>query len=240
MRRKIGVLTALTISVGATILVGQSSPADRRIGRDDRYTIASQLRSGDRHVVLEYNGTPPLVVGGPTQGESKLQWLTKQSNVIVVVRVESIDSTLIYRDSEWREREVPADEANWVVSNVRVRVEDILKGGEQLGSAIGDRISLKVEGGTAMIRGTLVDAVVPWELAMAPKGRYLLFGRMYKGQFVKNYGYAESKMTLLTRMTHPTSKPPDALGRHQTPDVDDVEQWTLEQAVRLIRSPANP
>jgi hypothetical protein len=240
MRRRIGVLAVLTVTAGAAIMVGQSSPPDRRIGRDDRYTIASQLRSGDRHVVLEYNGTPPLVLGGPSQGESKLQWLAKQWPVIVVVSVERVDSVFVNRDREWREREVAADEANWIVSNVSARVVDVIKGANELGKTVGERVSLRMEGGTAMVRGTLVEAVVPWELAMVPRGRYLLFGRMYNGQFVKNYGYAESKMALLTRMTHPASTPPDALGRLQTRDADDVEQWTLEQAVQLIRSAANP
>jgi hypothetical protein len=238
MRGSIGILAVLTVTVGAAVVVAQSSSANRRIGRDSRYTIASQLRSGDRHVILEYNATPPLIVGGPSKGESKLQWLTKQWNVIVAVRVESIDSVLVHRDREWRERAASADEANWIVSNVRARIEDVLKGADELGRAVGDRLSLRVEGGTATIRGTLVQAVVPWELAMVPKGRYLLFGRMHNGQFERNYGYAESRMTLLTRMVHPIA--PDALGRAQTPDADDVEQWTIEQALQLIRSQTNP
>jgi hypothetical protein len=231
MRGSIGFLAVSVVIIGAAIAAGQSTP-NRRIGRDSRYAIASQLRSDDRHVILEYNGTPPLVLAGPPKGGSRLEWLAKQSNVIVVVEVESIDSVLVYRDLQWREREAPADEANWIVSTVQARIDGVIKGVDELGKAMGDRLLLKAEGGTAMIRGTIVEAVVPWEVAMVRGKRYLLFGRMYNGQFVKNYGYEESSAGLLSRMTRPE---PDSLGRLQMRDADDTEQWNIEQAAWLIR-----
>ena len=236
MRRSIGVLAVLAVIVGTATVVGQSKP-DRRIGHDARYPIASQLRPDERHVIVEFNGTPPLVIlRDPPKGESRLEWLAKQWDVILVATVERIDPVLIFRDREFREAEVPAEHASWIVSTVQARVEDVIKGAGEFGRTVGDRVSLKVEGGTAMIRGTLVEAVVPWEPAMVQGRKYLLFGRMYNGEFVKNHGYAESSTAWLTRMTRPIPGSLDALGRPaEIADIDDAEQWTLDQAVGLLR-----
>jgi len=228
MRSNIGLLPVLIVTVGTATVVGQSSP-NRRIVRDSRVAIASQLRPDDRHVILQWSGDRPSNFSGPPEGGSRLEWLAKESDVILVVRVERIDPVLIHRDWEWRERDASADEANWILSRVGIRIDEIIKGVETLGKEVGDRLSLKEEGGSAMIRGTLVEAVVPWETPMAPGKRYLLCGRMYDGQFVNNYGYAESRTALLMRLMRPLTDP------FGTPVPDDTELWTLDQAAFLMR-----
>ena len=228
MRSNIGLLAVLIVTVGTATVVGQSSP-NRRIVRDSRVAIASQLRPDDRHVILQWNGDRPSRFAGPPVGGSQLEWLAKESQIILVVRVERIDPVLIHRDWEWHEREVPAEEANWIVSRVGIRVDEIVKGAEALGSAVGDRLSLKEEGGSAMIRGRLVEAVYPWEMPMAPGKRYLLCGNMFNGRFVNADGYAESSTALLMALRQ------QGKGPFGTPVPDDMEQWTLDQAAFLMR-----
>src|SRR5262247_568444 len=199
MRVNIGLFVIVTVVATATV-VGQSSP-NRRIARDTRVTIASQLRPDDRHVILQWNGDRPSNFLGPPQGESRLEWVAKQWDIILVVRVERLDPVLIHSDVRFHEREVPADEANWIISRGTMRVDEIIKGADKLG--VGDRLSLEVDGGSAMIRGTLVEAVYPWEMPMAPGKRYLLFGRMDNGRFERYDGYAESPTALLMRLRRP-------------------------------------
>src|SRR5262245_14493580 len=107
MRVNSGLLAVVIVTVGTATLVGQSSP-NRHIGRDPRVAIASQLRPDDRHVILEWNGSKPSRFFGPPEGGSQLEWLAKESEIVLVVRVERIDPVLIHRDWEWHEREVPA------------------------------------------------------------------------------------------------------------------------------------
>jgi hypothetical protein len=221
----------LAATVGAVLVIGQQSPSTpRRIVRD-LHPFVSQLRPEDRHVILDYAQAPPLVVGGPSEGESRLEWLAKRSDVIVVVRVEKIDSQLVYRDLLRNERVVSAEQANWIVSTAEARLESVVKGADELGRALGDRVYLKAEGGTAMIGGTLVEAVVSWESAMVSGGRYLLFGHMFDGEFRRDYAYAESSRGILMAMRRAA---PAAPGFARKPD--DLEYWSLDQALPLIRN----
>ena len=227
------IAAAMVSALGHHVTKAQGEAA-RRIGRDARYTIASQLRRNDRRVIIEYNGDKPLRVGGPPKGGSRLQWLSQNSQVIIVVRVEGVQSRLVHRDLLFNEREAPPDEANWIVSTVRVRIEDLVKGAGALGRAGGQLLSLRMEGGSATIRDVFVEAVVPWDTAMVVGRTYLLFGQMYNGQFARDDGYAEAANTgLLTRMIRSAR---DAGGTDVVPD--DVEQWPLPQAIMLIREAA--
>jgi hypothetical protein len=225
----VGVL-ALTAFVPAA--PAQDSQGDRRILPIGR-PIVEQLRPGDRRVVLPIN-RGPVQFGTPPAGISPERHLLDVSTLVAVLDVQRVVSRLVYRDDMDRDaviagtfsgRNVPAseDRANWVISSIRVRVEDVLKGAPALKE--GDQLLVQDDGGSAMVRGVEVVAAVPWQAPLVSGKRYLFFGHIVDdGRLFRTATYEEPSPFAFLVNIGP-----------QKGDGDRLETFNLEDALVHLR-----
>jgi len=175
----------LLVALVVAPLIAQDTTADREFMTRGR-PLADQLRPGDKHVAILINADTPLWMA-PPDGVSWERFRAEISDFVIVARADAVTGRLVYSAdvapaaANPGERSVPAteDRANWIVSSVLLHVERVIKGPPALAS--GDRLLLDDNGGTAMVRGVTVDAVIPWERPLEAGKRYLLFGSIHSG-----------------------------------------------------------
>ena len=100
--------------------------------------------------------------------------------------MQSVTHSLVYREDrdidtvlagKISQRNFPTseDKANWIISNFRVRAENVLKGAPRFKQ--GDELLVQDDGGTVMVRGVEVVAVGLNRPLVSGK-RYLFFGNI--------------------------------------------------------------
>jgi hypothetical protein len=174
-----GVVLTLTVSLPA-----QDGNGERRFMTRSR-PLVEQLLPGDRHVEIIVNGDQPLW-SGPKPGRSYERFWADLHDFVAVFRVESVQPRLVYRADmdaraldrgvadNWPYRSADEDTATWIVSSVRGRFEQVLKPSSKL--RVNEPLTFDDEGGSLMLRGVQVDAVVPWHTPLVGGKRYLWFG----------------------------------------------------------------
>ena len=100
---------------------------------------------------------------------------------------------------------------------------------------VGDQFVFQEEYGTATLKGTKVEVVIPWLQALVPGRRYLLFGsfameeRFFKNdpKFFRNEAYQEPSLGGLLLRTY--------LDQDTRPD-DEFEHLSLDQAILHVQN----
>ncbi|HEX5110594.1 MAG TPA: hypothetical protein VFV95_19215 [Vicinamibacterales bacterium] len=192
--------SCLVLLLGAAVLAQESGA--RRIGGFGR-TIAEELRLGDTRVVLPMNAGPPLWAYPPSGVSLEAFWI-EACPFVAVLQIASVRSGLVYRaDMDIKVLEhapsitaemltnVPAseDDATWIASTIRARVERVLKGGVKPGV----ELVFEEDGGTATVRGVEVTAIVPWKRSMVAGPRYIVFGALTeRGELRRTRAFGEA------------------------------------------------
>jgi hypothetical protein len=191
------VAVALCIASLASVFA-QDAPPGRRVMNKSK-PLVQQFDSSDSSVEIAVNQGEPSYFS-PSRGTSWERFQSDVSDFVVVVRVESTLPHLVYRvdmDSdlellEFSTKSESADEnrANWIMSTIRARVERVLKGKDVIEPST--QLRFEEDGGTLVLRGVQVRAVVPWETPLTPGKRYLWFGSVASyGKMWRNAMYVE-------------------------------------------------
>ena len=89
-------LAVVSILLASTMLAADQEQAPARRIASNGKSIESQLRTGDRRVVLELATAPPSWMG-PPGGEERIRFLADVSKVVVTLRVENVRPRLVTR-----------------------------------------------------------------------------------------------------------------------------------------------
>jgi hypothetical protein len=200
--------------------------------------LAEQLRQGDKHVTVEINASYGTTQYPPDR-TSWVRYWADLSDFIVVFRVESIRSNLVYRGDIAATEEfstesisAPEERANWIVSTVRGRLERVVKGTPVLKE--GDELVFLEDGGSATVRGVKVDARLPWQQPMVEGRRYLWFGSL------RSAAHGWLRRIAVYEEPAPGGLLVDAQRRGDPGIPDPYTQLTLEPAVAYIESRLHP
>jgi hypothetical protein len=215
------------VGVWSALIAAQQPVGPRRVMTTGR-PLVEQVRSEDRHLILEINASPPL--GARPQGQSRMTWLAQSNDVIAVARVEGKRPQFVVRNL-FENTPAPLSDANWIVSVVQARVERVLKTAPQMTLEERGLIVFEEDGGIATVGNTTVEAVVPWIRPMQVGRKYLIGGRIENGEFVKGLTYEEGPLGLLNSVIVPVPPRPGTGPFPDQQSADEFEQWTLDQAV---------
>ncbi len=198
--------------VCVSVVLGGQTPREAVIDKVSA-PLVSYLRPDDTYVRLLKGHSPPLRIMEAT-GETFTQYLGRLSELVLVLRVESIQGVPSLRVStdgaafDWKYVPTSDDKADQIVSNITTRVERVLKGGSVIKE--GERFYFQEDTGTATLKGVQVETRVPWVEPYVVGRRYLVFGtfapveeRVFKGdpKWMAGLVYGEpSPGGLLTRV----------------------------------------
>jgi hypothetical protein len=160
----------------ATATIALSAIAVCMIGGTDGHAqvekaAAVQSRTGvplqalgqgnERELVVEKDVSPPLSVLPPA-GTSELAWMTSISDVVLLVRVQTIEPKV-------------TNEQDWITSQVSALVLDVLKGPAAGEIQQGASVTFAQDGGAMVINGRRIRAELPYARGFSVGRTYLLF-----------------------------------------------------------------
>ncbi|HEY1303532.1 MAG TPA: hypothetical protein VGF24_08295 [Vicinamibacterales bacterium] len=227
-------IAALALVVRAITLLDAQEP--RRIVRTSEQPLATYLRPGDRHVIIESPNPRPQRLS-PDPGETRAHLLAGASDAVLAIRVERVRGVPVRRMEthpdalEYKTWFEPAsdDEANRILSTISARVEDVFKGsyrfkkGEEL--IFEDGYATETYG-TATIHGVTVEYRIPWLRALVAGKRYLLFGSFGDAEiFFRHEAYEEPE---------PGSELVRTYLDHEVRPRDEFELLTLSNALSHV------
>jgi hypothetical protein len=150
------VLIVATASTQEPIPAGSREISFHR-GRD----LATVLEPGDKSVRVVRSVFPPIT--GPEPNPAReVEALTTMAEAVAQVRV-------IQKDGAF------TADRDWIDSRVTVTVTDLLKESASVPLQTGSRLSFSERGGSLTLQGTLITAIVPWEIPTAIGSDYLVF-----------------------------------------------------------------
>lgn len=212
--------------------IAVSAQEPRRIVRGQDRPLATYLTPSDRHVIILLPSSPPFRLG-PAPGETRPHFLSQGSDLVLAIRVESIRGIATRRmvtppdapEYRWWYVPAPDHDANWVVSMVTAKADDVLKAPD--GIKPGGRFSFQEEYGTVIIHGVQVDFRNPYRKPLVAGRRYLFFGSVGRDQISRHEAYEEPESGALVRRTN--------LDEVETRRYDELEQLTFDAAVFRVR-----
>jgi hypothetical protein len=142
---------------------GSQSSEIRRVMSQRGTPLHQFPKTGERELVVEKDQSPPMVVGaGP--GASELEWYASLAEVVLLVRVTRVDSSL-------------SQGADWISSVVSADVLEVLEEPAETGESYsGKLVRFEQDGGEMDLNGARVRAVLRWASGFEVGKTYMVFG----------------------------------------------------------------
>jgi hypothetical protein len=166
-------------------------------------------------VILEHRPFPP---NATVPRGSRIEYLSKTTDIIAVGRVEAITPQLVWLDDDFTNRIADESTANWIRSVIQLQVERVIK--DRL-NAIPFLLSFARDGGSAVVGTTRVDFVIAGSRPVVEQRRYLVWGNMKDGAFARTAIYEITSAGRLASLTASTAK-------------DELQILSLDEAVAAI------
>jgi hypothetical protein len=200
------------LAVALTLTKGQAEQV-RRITDPPSSPIPQLLRPGDLVVTLDPGLLQPMEAEIPSSmpAAALLREHAEDADRVVVGKVVGRRPHLTVNE-------------RWIVTSVQIEVREQLKTRSREAAGA---IEIQENGGTVVIDGVTVTAVVPWEQRFVPGDTYLLFVQEYDGRGRVKWSYrVNSDRRLESTFT------PFLNGEA----FDTAHGLTLEQARGILRS----
>lgn len=159
-------VAAIALGLGVLGLVPPQAAPDQSVSvwREVRRTgkpLSTLIRPGDRELHVKGGAEPPLRVA-PNPGETQIQQLVRLKNAAVIAEVISVRPHL-------------TDEGDWIVTDVTLRVSEVVNSVYYEDLTVGAELPLVIDGGEVQIDRTKVKALNDWQRRPSVGEHYLLF-----------------------------------------------------------------
>jgi hypothetical protein len=191
--------------------------------------LAAVVRPGEPHVVIRHPSPPPLSVVDTSK--PFVTQLVERAQVIIVTRVIGKKPAFLNLVARRIFTSVAAEEANWIGSEVEMRVERVIKNDSGENLEEGNRLSyIEDSHGTAVINGTRIETETDWLRPIEVGLRYLMTVRLAGGRFTAEGIWEEPAPRSSLRGTQQSPPPP----QYRTPPAarpTPFDDWNVDQAV---------
>jgi hypothetical protein len=167
MRRRISsilLVEFLVIACALQLVHAQAPPqsSERQVPQKRGVPITSRLHPGEtRLTIVSARRDPPLLVE-PPPGMSRIAWVTRGADVVMIARVESRLSKL-----------TPAED--WIDTSVQIKILRVLKSKGRRSFSVGEDVSFIEQGGSLEFAGRHIDAIVTWASRFEVGKEFLIF-----------------------------------------------------------------